>query len=153
MEIKVLFLDIDGVLNDHHPMSNHYCSIKHECVECFNKILSNHMDLKIVISSAWRYLIIKGSMTLKGFEQMMLTHGLECHNRFIGHTEVDTEQVQRREDQILNYVASQNIKNYVVLDDLPLELEKRFIRTDGNIGLTEFKAMQVINLLKEKIHD
>lgn len=153
MKTKVLFLDIDGVLNDHHPMSNHYCSIKPECVYYFNKILSHHMDLKIVISSAWRYLIVKESMTLKGFEQMMLTHGLECHNRFIGYTEADTEQVQRREDQILNYIASHNIKNYVVLDDLLLELEERFIRTDGNVGLTEIKAMQVINLLKEKIHD
>lgn len=150
---KILFLDIDGVLNDHHPMSNNYCSIKRECAENFNKILSHHMDLKIVISSAWRYLIVKGSMTIKGFEQMMLTHGLECHNRFIGYTEADTEQVQRREDQILNYVKDNNIKNYVVLDDLPLELSEKFVRTDGNVGLTLANAQLVINLLKENYYD
>lgn len=84
--MKVIFLDIDGVLNDHTQMENHYCGTKYECVQQFNRILDAVPEAKIVISSAWRYMILRGDVTLKGFEMLLLTHGVKCHERVIGHT-------------------------------------------------------------------
>lgn len=45
MIMKLLFLDIDGVLNDHSKFSNNYCGIKQECVDNLNIILDKYKDL------------------------------------------------------------------------------------------------------------
>jgi len=74
--MKVIFLDIDGVLNGHefceHAKS---CGINPECVCELNRIIAA-TDAKIVLSSAWRYMVHGGALTLKGFEYMLRTHGV-----------------------------------------------------------------------------
>lgn len=50
--MKVLFLDIDGVLNSHTKLANGYCGIEPKQVEMLNCLLDDIPDLKLVISSA-----------------------------------------------------------------------------------------------------
>lgn len=56
--MRVLFLDIDGVLNSvagwrrDFPTSVYYFT--EECVKEFSRVLAEIPDLKIVVSSAWR---------------------------------------------------------------------------------------------------
>lgn len=52
--MKLIFLDIDGVLNDHSRSSSGYCTIDSDKVELFNQILDAHPNARVVISSAWR---------------------------------------------------------------------------------------------------
>lgn len=148
----ILFLDIDGVLNRHERLESGYCGTDRTCVSNFNKILDTFPDLKIVISSAWRYLILKNRMTIEGFEIMMLTHGVKIHNRVIGCTKEDgklEDEPSHRDDaawtkaalkfrkqQIYDYVKENNISKFFVLDDLALDMPELY-KTDPNTGLTE----------------
>jgi len=72
-----LFVDIDGVLNRHiHHDHNPYTGIDPRCMNNLNKIMSSVPGLKIVLTSAWRYLILGQQMTIQGFNSMMYGHGL-----------------------------------------------------------------------------
>jgi hypothetical protein len=135
--MKYIFLDIDGVLNGHAAFENHYCGIKPECVDAFNKLLDHFFNAKIVIASAWRYMIIKGTMTLKGFEYLLLSHGINCSGKVLSHTREDTDAVEPRIDQILDWLKENDPEcdDWLSLDDLYLH-HKNCYQTDGMVGFT-----------------
>lgn len=146
---RVMFLDIDGVCNQHY-----YCDTAkssgfiQRCVTNLNIILDTCPDVKIVSCSAWRYMILKNAMTLKGFEYLLRSHLIHCVNRVIGCTCSD-EKLEKREDQILDWVNHWKVENWIVIDDLELPgLEKYHIRTDRNVGLTHAQAIKAIELLE-----
>jgi hypothetical protein len=64
--MKIIFLDIDGVLNRHILQNNGYCGIEQPHVQALNYILAKVPEAKIVVSSAWRYMVHQQAMTLKG---------------------------------------------------------------------------------------
>ncbi len=154
----ILFLDIDGVLNDHSQMENNYCGTNSKCVSCFNRVLDAIPECKLVISSAWRYSILRGELTVKGFELLLLTHGVKCFNRVVDHTEADgpieeepchtTEQDKWREaglkwraNQIKKWVQEHKPQDWIAVDDLDLNLDPfNFHRTNGDTGLTQTDA-------------
>jgi hypothetical protein len=72
--VKVLFLDIDGVLNGHQRHDNGYCGIDPGKVELLNGVILA-TRCRVVLASAWRYMILGGDMTLKGFGHMLATYG------------------------------------------------------------------------------
>jgi hypothetical protein len=82
-----VFLDIDGVLNRHKKLSNGYCGIVPSCRNNLNRI-TDVTGAKLVISSAWRYQILLNDMTLKGFQNMLRTHGVK--GDVVGATRLDT---------------------------------------------------------------
>ena len=104
----IVFLDIDGVLNSHKPHPNGYCGISPECAQRFNHILDKFPDVKLVISSSWRYLVHSGSMTIIGLENLFLSHGLNFKGRIEGITrediEIDDGVYDPREIQIIDYI-------------------------------------------------
>lgn len=156
----VIFLDIDGVLNSHQHLPSGYCGISAENVRHFNWLLKEAPDAKIVISSAWRYLILRGDMTLKGFEYLLLVHGVQCRDRVIGHTRQDDMPepchfdqsswnafgLKWRSEQVKAWINEHDVLNYVVLDDLPLAIPNQ-VQTDGNVGLTADDAHRASILL------
>ena len=73
--VRLLFLDVDGVLNCHDwDAKAQSCRIRHKCVAQLNRIV-RATGVKIVLSSAWRYMIHGKAMTLDGFGYMLRTHG------------------------------------------------------------------------------
>ncbi len=72
--MKILFLDIDGCLNDHSRHPNGYCYLQLDKLDLLDKIVTA-THCRIVLVSAWRYMITQGSMNLKGFGNLMYTHG------------------------------------------------------------------------------
>lgn len=99
--MKVLFLDIDGVLNGHEwDDEAQSCNIRRECVKHLNRVV-RETGCRIVLSSAWRYMVHGGQMTLKGFGYMLRTHGLisECGamNLIVGLTRKDDESVDPKD--------------------------------------------------------
>lgn len=120
MSRPFLFLDIDGVLNDHDFNDEaKSCTLKRDCVKQFNRIL-RAANPEIVISSAWRYMVHGGAMTLGGFGYMLRTHGVrECD--VVGVTPTD-EEVKGRGGQISHWLdENSSYRNheraYLVLDD------------------------------------
>jgi HAD domain in Swiss Army Knife RNA repair proteins len=160
----VIFLDIDGVLNDHTPQENRYCGMNRECVSRFNRILDAVPEANIVISSAWRYMILRGDLTIKGFEMLMLTHGVKCHDRVIGCTTADgpIEDEPHHHDepdrwknaglkwrgmQIKHYAFEYDIRHYVAIDDLPIDIPELHL-VDGDVGLDDQDVEEIIAKLK-----
>ena len=156
--MKLLFLDIDGVLNGHDwdeaAQSNR---IQYRCVKQLNRIIAA-TGCKIVLSSAWRYMILKGAMTKTGFEYLLRTHGA------VGVRIVDTtcldEQIESRVDQIRDFLVEwprfrgEPIEGYCILDDEDHgfcgRLVEHFVKTDGMVGLTEEDANDVIAILNRE---
>jgi hypothetical protein len=164
-DTKLLFLDLDGVLNGHekHPDS-HYCGMRPDLVQRLNRVLYAVPDAKIVISSAWRYMILEGAMTLKGFQYLISIHGVAAWDRLHGHTAADVPPDEQpshgdvetwaanglrwRNEQIAAYVAEHKPTRWAVVDDLPLSVPN-FVQTDGTIGLTDADADRLIAILSD----
>lgn len=154
----IIFLDIDGVLNSHQPHPNGYCGISPECAQRFNKILKAFPYVNLVISSSWRYLVHSGSMTVTGLENLFLSHGLNFRGRIEGITRkdklinIDDSIYDPREVQIMDYVNSNSIRQWLVIDDLDLNIDN-FYRTDGEVGLTDEDVKNLISTLWQKRKD
>jgi len=164
---KVLFLDIDGVLNGHeYDPCAESCKIKPECVKQLNRIIER-TDAAIVLSSAWRYMVLNGAMTLSGFSYMLRTHGVTKYLNLIGTLPLDTKQVEGdegailRAESIVKWLEDREARGddktiewpiWAAVDDLGLwdETNPNFVRTDGTVGLTEANADRLIALLNRR---
>lgn len=120
------------------------------------------VPVKLVISSAWRYLILRGDMTLKGFEYLLLVHGVDCKGRLHGYTDADVESslepshfaadewhrrgLKWRSRQVQDYVKRHRIDKWAVVDDLDLQVAN-FVRV-GVTGLEWEDAKKLVALLK-----
>lgn len=167
MKRKILFLDFDGVLNDHRALANGYSQLNTKCVLELCRILDSCPEVDIIISSAWRYMMLGDSPPVneKGMEYILCLFGApfnSIHGRITGKTtsdeamclslglmeegaDLDYEWLKEngcllRREQI--FLAAEDA-DFVVLDDLDLEMAE-LIRTDGNIGLTKTIADKVI---------
>lgn len=165
--MKVIFLDIDGVLNGHdtHRHPNGYCGIDPKCVYRLNRIVAE-TGAAIVLSTAWRYLVGRG-MSFVGFKAMMLTYGLDRSVVIVGST-VEDEDIPDRGPQIGDWLQLNPVESYVILDDgsteAPhppatkplteslLEHHERavIVFTDGTKGLTDADADRAIAVLNAR---
>ena len=165
--MNLIFLDFDGVLNNHKAFPNGYCGLDSDMVIRLGNIMNAVPELKIVISSAWRYMILNGDITLRGFQNLLLLHGIDysaISGRIIGHTHSDKETCRRyctpqhslsimsdgleiRKLQILDWIGDNLKRNdsvkFAVLDDLPIDLPELF-QTDPYVGLDEDTARSII---------
>ncbi len=150
----IIFLDIDGVLNGHEFLVEaKSCTINPECVRRLNRILIE-TDARIVLSSAWRYMVHGHAMTLEGFGYMLRTHGFlgslnGCERLIIDLTCRD-EDIPGRPDQIRAWLRAngQCDQQYVVLDDLDLDWGGlNVVMTDGAIGLMDADVERAIAIL------
>lgn len=150
--MKVLFLDIDGVLNGHFfDRAAESSTINPACVARLNRVLAE-TRCSIVISSAWRYMILGGAMTLRGFEYMLRTHGVHCVGGVIGHTRADTSpgsDYEERGRQCREWLKDHpEVKTFACVDDAQVGFSGLpIVRTDGAKGLTDEDAAALIGLL------
>ena len=163
-----LFLDIDGVLNRHEELDqNVMCGRLHpDKIERLNCILEQ-TGARIVLSSAWRYLVHRGEMTLTGLEWLLRSHGIHA-KKLIGITRPDTmmpskwdgfdpwPQEDERGKQIADFLETFTgmvgvpCSGYAVLDDLDLGITDAghpFVKIDGRKGMMDPDADRVIQLL------
>lgn len=149
---KVIFLDIDGVLNGHDGIA----VLRRECCERLNRIIKA-TGAKVVLVSAWRYMILdtgeyKSAMTCTGFGYMLKTHGIDCE--IVGTTCSDEECMPRGE-QVRKWMRDNyRPDRWCVIDDgCPVEfgyaplLSFRLITPKSSIGLQENHVRRAIELL------
>lgn len=147
----VLFLDCDGSgLNGHERHANGYCGSRPDVVARLNRVIAA-TDCVIVVSSAWRYLVHAGQMTVLGLESLLLTHGVDARCRVAAVTGRDAApETCDRGRQITAWLAAHpEVGRYAVLDDLELDIPAHghpFVRTAG-AGLTDADAAALIVLL------
>lgn len=161
--MKILFLDIDGVLNAHDAWPNGYCGMNAHKVARLDGIVRD-TGCKIAIASAWRYMILKGAMTLEGFKYLFTIHGAakETTESIVGHLpeDVDVDDPHDRGKLALRWLNawSFRVTMPVALDDgdangndlgyeangIPCVRPKRLV------GLTPDDAKRVVELLNAR---
>jgi len=156
--LKIIFLDIDGVLNPvrfmnilHKMRKELGKGVKTEdnygqyfapwCVDALNKIIKE-TDAKIVITSTWRRFL-----KLPDLIQMWKDRGLPGEIYDV----TDILNLMRGEE-IQQWLLENTVDSYVIIDDdddmLP---EQNFIKTNSNIGLTDDLADDCIKILNNDI--
>lgn len=174
--IKIIFLDCDGVINTGEKYSNGYNKIDPLLVDRLNIILNEVPDAQIVLISAWRYMA-PGNNELIGkqvLENLLLSHGVDCYNRFFGYTcsdeqmaeimglpQVTFESLEKwyawikehgiriRNRQIKLYLSLYpEITNHVVIDNMDLNYPGQII-VDDRFGLSDNDVNKAICILKK----
>lgn len=156
---KVIFLDIDGVLN---ILSDSYYTtrfredgaIKHIEEHLTSRLswLLNKTRASIVISSSWR-------LSMNDLQEQMEKEGFEMWDRVIGRTSIS--KFENRGEEIEDWISKHpEIKNFVVIDDEFVdicgdkfhssELERRFVQVDFENGLSHKDVLKAIKILEEK---
>lgn len=166
--IKIIFLDIDGVLATPEYLKDAQWALNPEKQKLLGEILDK-TDAKIVLSSSWRH------FTLESTKNHMESEGFLFNDKLIGVTIRAYQYLERGtgihlsiprgveiKQWIDTHIHSDNGKNwnrkklgidfnYVILDDesdMLLEQKDNFVKTKSNIGLTEdsvFKAIKILN--------
>lgn len=142
---KIIFLDIDGVLNsESYYKSKVTKNFDPECVKRLNRIIKE-TNAGIVISSSWKLLPSSVYMTFKD-------EGIE--GNIIGMTPNflfdDWREDKTRGAEIEQWLLENPCNNYIILDDGELFKEyqkKHWIQTDYRIGLSDEDAENAIALL------
>jgi hypothetical protein len=149
--MKVLFLDIDGVLNNKKYINKVESgnALDPRCIMHLNHII-DMTGCKVVVSSAWRLY-----HTWPELLSILENAGVNTKT-FIGVTRNLFHKFLSRDDEILDWLQNNTTEDvkYVVLDDQGTGLHKVF----DNLVLTEFsgdglnaeKAQKVIQLFGDK---
>lgn len=141
--MKVLFLDIDGVLN----YLTYKSSLPYPLSE-FDPLLISKLNLilektgaKLVLSSDWRF--------MEGIENIFKSVGII--SKIYGIT--PSGKGKSRGHEIKMWMEGKEITRYCILDDLPkdsfLPVQLgNYIHINPNTGLTDKDVREAINLLK-----
>ena len=155
--MKIIFLDIDGVLNnaidsEHHQFHKEgYYFFSKERVGHLNYILGQ-TGAKIVVSSTWRL-----GKTVSELQALCKWMGIE--GEVIDKTEYLKDNYTLRGNEIYKWIEDNedllgkrgyDFLEYVILDDesdMLLWLKDHFVNCDGEIGLTHSNAYQAVKIL------
>lgn len=118
--MTTLFLDHDGVLlplqSDNKRLYtskfNEYELFDKKCVAVLNKIISNY-DVQIVVTSDWRLY----------FDLEELCEIYQVNGILTKPIAITLDLQSNRVLEIQTYIQTNNIENYVVIDDLDLSIE------------------------------
>lgn len=149
--MKVIFLDIDGVLasfdyirvihtlHEKNPDSFGY-AFDPRCVKCLQIILNECPDVKIVLSSTWKH------MGLKKVREMWKSRDLPGD---VIDITPNFDDIRGRE--IAEWISQNNVERYVIIDDdsdmLPYQMDF-FVHTGSIYGLNlddSKKAIKILN--------
>lgn len=141
--LKLLFLDIDGVLNNSPCWSKGPELMRPQCQ--YLQVIIERTGAKIVLTSSWRKWIEDGSMTRVGFARLLHTHGIRAE--VVAYCSPGAVDPGERTALIRQCLALYPGCKYVVLDDLPISLPN-CIRTNGYRGLEPEHVAQAIEFLQ-----
>jgi hypothetical protein len=167
--MKIIFLDVDGVLNKFGTYgawsadiqaSNYTPQLEPANVIAFNQIVVA-TGAKIVLSSSWRHFVHNGHMDLYGFQVLLQSHGVKGRLIDVTRPEADVDdQWEPRWQQIADWLKNPMsfwddpegkkvaVDGYCILDDNPEAFGGRpGIQTNGAIGLTLENAVDAIEIL------
>lgn len=152
--MKVLFLDIDGVLNDDETYKTDrtpdgFCGIDSNKVLLLKEIIDS-TKAKIVLSSSWKdFWGDETNPDNKYLNDKLAEAGLVIMDKTI-------DNWANRGEGITNYVKEHDVDNYILLDDEIFDDYEKFnlldklILTDEAVGLTKENVKDAIKLLGEE---
>ena len=169
--MKVIFLDIDGVLNNYNSWrkrKEYYdtykiiiSSIDEECVRRLSEIV-RITGAKIVLSSSWRGDWANGVNNLKLEESKQLQKLFDKYNiEIVGITPClpksnnpNERYTSWRENEIKYYLETHlEIDNYCVIDDEDFDLkslQENLIKINSEYGIEDKHVEKAIQILNQK---
>jgi hypothetical protein len=144
--MKVLFLDIDGVMNNFHQR-NFGEKLSEPSCDALNTITKRIPDLKIVISSAWR---IWGTEYMR---ELLEKNGIDGASERV--IDVTGDENGIRGHQIQCWLdRNPGVTNMVILDDESDmgQLMNKLVKTNSFVGLTSTDADKAVAVLKTPIN-
>lgn len=136
----IIFLDIDGVLNQ---LQDWY--IDNKCVARLGKICK-YTQGKIVLISTWRLGYLHNyelcTPQIKKLIDIFNINNIEILGR--------TRSLNNRQQEIEDYITTRNIKHYIILDDdksLYSDIEHLYI-INPKTGITDKDVKQIISKYK-----
>ena len=150
--MKIIFLDFDGVLNCRRYRENclnYYEDYIDESRMYLLKYIVDKTGAKIVLTTTWR--MYWDSSCPDGYEEaqkinnIFAKYGLEIYSKTNNYEE-------NRDFEITMWIAENNIKQYVILDDNDFGWSKlnreHFVQTDDEKdGLDEEQVQKAIDIL------
>lgn len=151
--MRVLFLDIDGVLNstvwnaDHQPEIAQGILVDHEKVQMLSHLVHDTHAL-VILHSGWRMWLDAQLRPLRKEAEILVQHFTEAGFSIAGVTpDLTTEEIRKNKqfslvkaEEILAWLSRhENVQSWVVLDDLELHHEQisaHQVQTDPSVGLT-----------------
>ena len=165
MAAKVIFLDIDGVLNSNFWNEDHQREISDgkyidiEKVKLLSELVKKS-GASIILHSGWRFWFDEDAQPTRS-EAKYLTELLKSEGMIVAGMTPDltTEEIRKskrfsavKADEILTWLKDHpETENWVVLDDLELNNEKIAsfqVMTDAEQGLTEEDVERALKILK-----
>jgi hypothetical protein len=143
--MKVLFLDIDGVLNNFHQRNFGETYSPPAC-DALNSIIKRTPGLKIVISSAWR------RWGTKYMRDVLKKNGIIDAETIV--IDCTGDEHGPRGDQIQFWLdRNPGTTNMVILDDESDmgKLMNKLVKTNSFVGLTSSDADKAVEMLKKPI--
>ncbi len=164
---RVIFLDIDGVLNSNFWNDTHQREISDGTLIDSEKIkllgeLVSRTDAGIVLHSGWKYWFDSHLRPLRieaaRLETLLSQEDLSIYSVTPNHA---TEEIKKskkfslvKAEEILAWLDDhKEVKHWVVIDDLDLhntEVAKHQLRTDPQTGLTVNDVHKLEIMLQEK---
>lgn len=152
--MKIIFLDIDGVLNDieNFPQSEvfPFNKIEKDKVSLLNEIV-NHTGAKVVISSSWRR-----KHSYLEMDKILKTLG------FCGEVISETPRLPKekkisflnRSKEIESWLENNSVSNFVILDDTPSsefseKIISNLVQIDDFQGMNENHVKKAIEILRQ----
>lgn len=142
--MKVLFLDVDGVLNLFPNPARNGVFNKTQCVN-LQMLLNKVPDLKIVVSSSWR------TFGLEAMRDILKSNGIDPRRVLdvTGH-EKSPDNKDHRGFQVYNWLKKHpNVKSFAIVDDENDfgSLRTHLLRTNRYLGLTQANVEKLMEML------
>ncbi len=146
--IIYIFLDVDGVLNNHQARKKYHGNDMRiicddnllQFVDLVNKIEDMYL---IVLTSTWRYSID----SINILKQALNKYDLKLYDY------LDTNQFKSRGEMIVEYCQQKNIlyDDIIIIDDGYISgLSDRLIKCDYNLGITSNDVKKALTFLYNK---
>lgn len=160
--MKVIFLDVDGVLNSledlkiYREKNNIKGSVLYDVVEDrplkLLKEIVEKTNAKIVVSSSWRIDYIRNGAECRGIYRKLKDRLLDYGMKIYDITPIHGIECQRG-DEIREWLFENEVENFIILDDnsdmCEYENTRHFIRTTWKHGLTEELKDRAIEILND----
>jgi len=161
--MKLLFLDVDGVLNDGY---RGYPFLVEHCLRILKHIIEE-TKAQIVLSSNWRLFNDYRAVLMP----KLIEHGIIEKDVFSSTPDLDLDHLPLRPREILQWIRDftsicpwqtnrelPHVHQFVVIDDRNLvkelyghSLYAQFVQTNGQTGLTMEVAKKAIKLLNQPV--
>ncbi len=161
---KVVFLDIDGVLNSNFWLENNERELSNGTLIDSEKVkllsdLIKKTNAKIILHSGWRFWF-DGDLKPLRLEAEKFLEMLNAEGLWIDGVTPDLTTEEIRETKKFSLVKAaeillwlsehKEVKSWVVLEDLYLhneEVDKHQVKTDATVGLTEDDVKRAVEIL------